>query len=89
MDPTPSVTELLALAVTRTLKNHPRLNGRYVDGQLEVHDRVNLGIAVATEEGLVVQVLRGAGVLSLKDLTEAARDLVRRVGWDALPQGAL
>ncbi len=79
MDPAPSVTDLLALAVSRTLRDHPRLNGRYAgDGELELHERVNLGIAVATEAGLVVPVLEGADALTLRELVLRARDLVRR-----------
>jgi pyruvate dehydrogenase E2 component (dihydrolipoamide acetyltransferase) len=79
MDPAPSLTELIALAVSRTLKGHSRLNGRYAgDGELEVHDHVNLGIAVATEAGLVVPVLERADALPLRELAPKARDLVRR-----------
>jgi pyruvate dehydrogenase E2 component (dihydrolipoamide acetyltransferase) len=79
MDPAPSVTDLLALSVSRTLKDHPRLNGRYArDGELELHERVNLGIAVATEAGLVVPVLEGAAELPLRELVSRTRDLVRR-----------
>jgi pyruvate dehydrogenase E2 component (dihydrolipoamide acetyltransferase) len=79
IDPAPSVTELLALAISRTLKNHPRLNSRYVEGgHMEVNRRVDLGIAVATDEGLVVPVLKGADSLPLRELVPAARDLVRR-----------
>jgi pyruvate dehydrogenase E2 component (dihydrolipoamide acetyltransferase) len=79
MDPAPSLTELLALAVSRTLRDHPRLNARYSgDGELEIHDHVNLGIAVATEAGLVVPVLERTDTLPLRELTPKARDLVRR-----------
>jgi pyruvate dehydrogenase E2 component (dihydrolipoamide acetyltransferase) len=79
MDPAPSLTELLALAVSRTLRDHPRLNSRYAgDGELEIHDHVNLGIAVATEAGLVVPVLERADTLPLRELAPKARDLVRR-----------
>jgi pyruvate dehydrogenase E2 component (dihydrolipoamide acetyltransferase) len=79
MDPAPSLTELLALAVSRTLRDHPRLNGRYAgDGELEIHDHVNLGIAVATESGLVVPVLERADSLPLRELAPKATDLVRR-----------
>jgi pyruvate dehydrogenase E2 component (dihydrolipoamide acetyltransferase) len=79
MDPAPSLTELLALAVSRTLRDHPRLNARYAgDGELEIHDHVNLGIAVATEAGLVVPVLERADTLPLRELAPKARDLVRR-----------
>jgi pyruvate dehydrogenase E2 component (dihydrolipoamide acetyltransferase) len=78
-EPAPSLTELLALAVARTLKDHPRLNARYVaGGEMELNPRVNLGIAVATDEGLVVPVLKGADALPLRGLVPAAKDLVRR-----------
>jgi pyruvate dehydrogenase E2 component (dihydrolipoamide acetyltransferase) len=79
MDPAPSVTELLALAVARTLKDHPRLNARYVEGgEMETNAGVNLGIAAATDEGLVVPVLRDADALPLRGLVPALKDLVRR-----------
>jgi pyruvate dehydrogenase E2 component (dihydrolipoamide acetyltransferase) len=79
MEPAPSITDLLALAVARTLGDHPRLNARYAgEGELEIHDRVNLGIAVATEAGLVVPVLERADTLPLRELAPKARDLVRR-----------
>jgi pyruvate dehydrogenase E2 component (dihydrolipoamide acetyltransferase) len=79
MEPAPSLTELVALAVARTLRDHPRLNARYVEGgELELNPRVNLGIAVATDEGLVVPVLKGADALPLRGLAPAAKDLVRR-----------
>jgi pyruvate dehydrogenase E2 component (dihydrolipoamide acetyltransferase) len=79
MEPAPSVTELLALAISRTLKEHPRLNARYVEGgEMEINAGVNLGIAAATGEGLVVPVLRGADALPLRELVPAVKDLVRR-----------
>jgi pyruvate dehydrogenase E2 component (dihydrolipoamide acetyltransferase) len=79
MDPAPSLTELFALAVSRTLRDHPRLNARYAgDGELEIYDHVNLGIAVATGAGLVVPVLERADALPLRELAPKARDLVRR-----------
>jgi pyruvate dehydrogenase E2 component (dihydrolipoamide acetyltransferase) len=78
MDPAPSMTELLVLAVSRTLRDHPRLNGRYAGGELEVHDDVNVRVAVATDEGLVVPVIAKADTLSLRELVPKVKDLVRR-----------
>ncbi len=79
MEPAPSITDLFALAISRTLKEHPRLNARYAEGdEIEVYPRVNLGIAVATDEGLVVPVLKGADALPLRELVPVAKDLVRR-----------
>ena len=79
LDPAPSVTDLLAFAVSRTLKDHPRLNARYVEGgEMETSAGVNLGIAAATDQGLVVPVVRGADALPLRGLVPALKDLVRR-----------
>lgn len=93
MDPAPSLTELIALAVGRILRNHPRLNSRYVDGgRVETNPRVNLGIAVATEDGLLVPVVKGADTLPLRELVSGTKDLVRRtregkLGSDDLSDG--
>src|SRR5215210_365237 len=84
MDPAPSMTELLVLAISRTLKDHPRLNGRYADGELEVHEEVNVRIAVASDEGLVVPVIAKADTLSLRELVPKVKDLVRRAREHAL-----
>jgi pyruvate dehydrogenase E2 component (dihydrolipoamide acetyltransferase) len=78
MDPGPSLTELLVLAVSRTLRDHPRINARYEGGELEVHDDVNVGLAVATDEGLVVPVIARADTLKLRELAPRIKDLVRR-----------
>jgi pyruvate dehydrogenase E2 component (dihydrolipoamide acetyltransferase) len=79
MDPSPSLTELLALAIVRTLKDHPRLNASYIEGgEIEIHPHVNLGIAASTDEGLLVPVLKNAEDLSLRSLVPAVKDLVRR-----------
>ncbi|CAN5549709.1 dihydrolipoamide acetyltransferase family protein [soil metagenome] len=78
MEPAPGVTELLVLAVARTLKKHPRLNARYAGNELELQDRVNLGIAVATDDGLVVPSLKGADTMLLQALIPELKGLVGR-----------
>ena len=78
MDPAPGFTDLLLLAVARVLKDHPRLNARYAGDEIEVQDLVNLGVAVATEEGLLVPVLKRADTLSLRELVPVSRELVRK-----------
>lgn len=78
MKPAPGITELLALAVARTLKKHPRLNARYAGDELELKDQVNLGVAVATDEGLVVPSLKGADSMQLQELVLEFKGLVGR-----------
>jgi pyruvate dehydrogenase E2 component (dihydrolipoamide acetyltransferase) len=63
-------------AAARALTRHPRLNASYRDGALEVHAEVNLGMAVAVEDGLIVPVLRHADERSLAEIAAEARRLV-------------
>lgn len=68
----PSVTTVLAKAVAETLKNHPLLNGSFVDATtIETYDEIGLGIAVDTPRGLVVPVIQNAGNLNLQQFHEA------------------
>ncbi|MDE2838815.1 MAG: 2-oxo acid dehydrogenase subunit E2 [Chloroflexota bacterium] len=69
-----------AAAVAAALREHPRLNARWDDGHITLNNRVNLAVAVATEAGLMVPVVRDADTLSiaaiaaeLRRLTDGAR----------------
>ena len=65
---------LVLHAVTESLREFPELNARVEDGELVLLDRYDLGIAVQTEQGLVVPVVHGADKLSLDELdTEVKR----------------
>lgn len=78
MEPAPGITELLVLAISRTLRAHPRLNARYAGDGLELQDQVNLGVAVATDDGLVVPSLKGVESMPLKELVPELKGLVRK-----------
>jgi len=71
-------TDLLVKLVAAALAQHPRVNVSWKDGTLERHADVNLGLAVALEDGLVVPVLHKADTLGLKDLAAKREDLVTR-----------
>ena len=62
-------------AVARALKEHPELNASWTDKGILVRYRINLGLAVAVEEGLVVPVIRDVDRLSLLELARAVQDL--------------
>lgn len=72
----PSLNSILARAVVHTLKKYPRLNGTMVDGEYRVYKKVNLGIAVALEEGLIVPVVKGACKLDLENLSDEIEAVV-------------
>ncbi|PZU36857.1 MAG: 2-oxo acid dehydrogenase subunit E2 [Microbacterium sp.] len=73
------ILTVTARAVCLTLACHPELNASWDDaaGEIVRHTAVNLGIAVATERGLVVPVVRGADALALPALADAVDELAR------------
>jgi pyruvate/2-oxoglutarate dehydrogenase complex dihydrolipoamide acyltransferase (E2) component len=66
---------LVLQAVTASLREFPELNARVEDGELVLLDHYDIGIAVQTEQGLVVPVVHGADRLSLDDLDAEVRRL--------------
>ena len=71
-------TDLLVKLVAATLAQHPRVNVSWKDGALERHAEINVGLAVALEDGLVVPVIHRADTLGLKDIAARREDLVTR-----------
>ena len=68
----------VALATVEALQRHPRLNASIRGDEIVYHDDVNLGIAVALEDGLVVPVIRRAQRLSLEGMAAAIADVADR-----------
>ena len=71
-------TDLLVKLVAATLARHPRVNVSWKDGALERHADINIGLAIALEDGLVVPVLHQADTLGLKEIATRREDLVSR-----------
>lgn len=71
-------THLLVRALALTLPQHPRVNASWADDRIVFHDDVNIGIAVAVEDGLVAPVVRGCQKLSLRAVARAVQDLVAK-----------
>ena len=74
-DEAPSVNDFVVKAAATTLREFPRFNASYVDGKVECYSRVNVGIAVATDDALLVPVVRDADRKSLTELAEETRTL--------------
>jgi pyruvate dehydrogenase E2 component (dihydrolipoamide acetyltransferase) len=66
---------LVLHAVTESLSEFRELNARVEDGELVLLDRYDIGVAVQTEQGLVVPVVHGADRLSLEELDAEVRRL--------------
>jgi 2-oxoglutarate dehydrogenase dihydrolipoamide succinyltransferase (E2 component) len=68
----------VAAATVAALVEHPALNASIDGNEIVYHDRVNLGIAVALDEGLIVPVIPDAQRLSVEGLAEAIADVADR-----------
>jgi pyruvate dehydrogenase E2 component (dihydrolipoyllysine-residue acetyltransferase) len=66
---------LVLKAVAESLREYPELNARIEDGELVYLDRFDIGVAVQTEQGLVVPVVRGCDSHSLDELDTEVRRL--------------
>jgi pyruvate dehydrogenase E2 component (dihydrolipoamide acetyltransferase) len=74
----PSINDFILLACARALKQFPSVNSSYAGQEIRLNKNINVGMAVALEEGLVVPVIRDADQLTLPELTARTRDLIDR-----------
>jgi pyruvate dehydrogenase E2 component (dihydrolipoamide acetyltransferase) len=75
----PSFNDLVVKACALALREHPLANGSYRDGGFELHSRVNVGVAVAADEALVVPTVFDADKKGLREIAVETRDLAARV----------
>ncbi|MET8524538.1 dihydrolipoamide acetyltransferase family protein [Micromonospora sp. NPDC005172] len=68
---------LVAKAVLLAVKRHPMVNSTWAGDEIVVKEYVNLGIAAATERGLIVPNVKDAGRLPLRELADALNNLVQ------------
>jgi pyruvate dehydrogenase E2 component (dihydrolipoamide acetyltransferase) len=78
-DALPSLNDLIVKAAALALREFPRVNGAYRDSQFETYSRVNIGIAVAGDETLVVPTVFDADTKSLAGIARETRRLAARV----------
>ena len=78
-DPAPSFNDMVVKAAAIALRDHPRVNGAYRDGKFELYSRVNVGIAVAGQDALVVPTIFDADQKSLGWIAKDARALIEKV----------
>lgn len=71
-------TDVLVAIVARVLLKHPRLNGSWDNGSIRLHDSVNMGIAIAVEDGVVAAVIPNAHAVDLAKISEQRREIAER-----------
>jgi pyruvate dehydrogenase E2 component (dihydrolipoyllysine-residue acetyltransferase) len=75
----PSFNDLVIKAAALALRDFPRANGAYRDGQFELYSRINVGVAVAGQDALVVPTVFDADRKGLGTIAAEARRLAERV----------
>ena len=73
-----SFNDMVIKACAMALKKHPKINSQWKEDAITINHHVNIGVAVAVEDGLVVPVLRFTDAMSLSQIGESVRDLAGR-----------
>ena len=73
-----SYVAVVVKAVTETLRKHPNLNSQFADDRVILKQAMNIGIAVAVDNGLIVPVIHNADQLSISGVNARVRDISSR-----------
>ncbi len=77
-DTTITMAHLLIKACAETLRRVPAMNSVLANGEIHYFDQVNIGVAVALEDGLIVPVLRDVGSMDIHRIADATQRLSER-----------
>ena len=83
-----TLTAFVLRAVALTLREHPRLNARLQEKEIELMPEVNIGLAVSLDEGLMVPVLRNVDTQSVADIAAESRRLAAGARASTLSAGS-
>lgn len=73
-----SFNDMVVKAVATALKKHPAVNSSWLEDRIRTNDHVNVGIAVAVEDGLLVPVVRQADLQPMSAISAQVRDFAQR-----------
>jgi pyruvate dehydrogenase E2 component (dihydrolipoamide acetyltransferase) len=77
-EPKITINDIIVLATSRTLAQHPKFNAFWVDEHVQLHSQINIGIAVAMDDGLVAPAIMDTYNKGLAQLSLEARDVAVR-----------
>ncbi len=75
----PTFNDMIVKACALALREFPRANGAYRDGRIELYSRINVGVAVAAQDALVVPTVFDADLKGLRQISAESRALASRV----------
>lgn len=73
-----TITDLLVKLVATALREHPRLNASWIDDGIYLSEEVNVGLAVATEDALLVPVIHHADRITVAEIAKKRQGIVSR-----------
>ena len=73
-----TLTDLLVALVSRVLLKHPRLNSSWTAEGIRLHDHVNMGVAIAVNDGVVAAVIPNAHIANLAEIASQRRAVAER-----------
>jgi pyruvate dehydrogenase E2 component (dihydrolipoamide acetyltransferase) len=71
-------TDIFVFAIARIIRDHPIVNSSIIDNTIKVWEDINIGVAVALEEGLIVPVVRNADQKSLVEISKTVKALTEK-----------
>lgn len=74
----PTYTDLLVKLIGFALRSHPRVNASWAEGNIQYNNAINVGLAVAIEDGLIVPVIRNADSSTVGEIAMQRKDIVER-----------
>jgi len=74
----PSINDLVIKAAAIALTRHPAINASFIGHAIRRHERVDIGIAVGIDDGLITPVIRNCGVKSLGEISNESKALIER-----------
>ncbi|MBM01395.1 MAG: dihydrolipoamide acetyltransferase [Chloroflexi bacterium] len=80
-----SVNDVVIYAVTQSLKKFPKFNSSFSEGNLIENQSINIGMAIALPEGLIVPAVLGCESKNLEEISNSAKDLATRAKGEGDP----
>jgi len=73
-----SFNDILIKAVAAALKKHPKVNSSWLEDRIRVNHNINIGVAVAIEDGLVVPVIKNADLKGLTQIASEVKEFINK-----------
>ncbi len=73
-----SVNDLILKACVEALRSHPKFNAAFTSEGIRMHEHINVAMAIAGDDSLIVPAIKDAHTMSLREIAIASRDLAER-----------